>query len=64
MNKSDLIDIAVHLHHETAKAWLVSDTGERDRAVWIPKSQGELEPKGSVHILTVPERLAVEKRFM
>jgi len=59
--KSDLIDIAVQLHHETEKAWRVSDTGENDKAVWIPKSQAELEPDGGVHLLTLPEWLANEK---
>ncbi len=38
--KSDLIDLAVEIRHETALAWLVHD-GHRD--VWIPKSQCEVE---------------------
>lgn len=61
MSKSDLIDVAVQLHHESQKAWLVSDDGDRDNAIWIPKSQAELEPKGKAHILTLPEWLATEK---
>lgn len=61
MSRSDLIDVAVQLHHETARAWLVSDDGEKDNAVWIPKSQAELEPDGKVHKLTLPEWLAAEK---
>ncbi len=61
--RSDLIDITVMLHHETEKAWLVSDTGERKDAVWIAKSQAELEPSGgsSMHTLTLPEHIATEK---
>ena len=55
--KSDLIDCAVQLHHETEKAWLVSDDGERDHAVWIPKSQAELADG----VLTLPEWLATDK---
>lgn len=55
--KSDLIDCAVQLHHETPKAWLVSDDGDRTKAVWIPKSQAEFENG----ILTMPEWLAKEK---
>lgn len=55
--KSDLIDCAVHLHTETEKAWLVSDTGVRADAVWVPKSQAELEDG----VLTLPEWLAKEK---
>lgn len=55
--KSDLIDCAVCLHAETEKAWLISDTGERNDAVWIPKSQAELADG----VLTLPEWLAKEK---
>ena len=36
MSKSDLIDLAVEIRHETALAYLVHD-GHRD--VWLPKSQ-------------------------
>jgi hypothetical protein len=63
IRKSDLTDVAVQLHRETDKAWLVSDTGNRTDAVWIPKSQAELEPDyaGKCHVLTLPEWLATEK---
>lgn len=55
--KSDLIDCAVQLHHETPKAWLVSDDGDRKRAVWIPKSQAEF----AEGVITMPEWLAKDK---
>ncbi len=62
--KYDLVDIEMVLHHETEKAVLVSDTGERDEAVWLPKSAVEIEPhpkaRGVVTI-TLPERLATDK---
>ena len=63
MSKSDLIDGAVQLHRETESAWLVSNDGDRKSAVWIPKSQAQLEPdySGKCHILTLPEWLATEK---
>ena len=64
MSKSDLIDVAVQLHHETEKAWLVSDDGDKKRAIWIPKSQAEIEAKGGAHILTMPEWLALDKRLI
>lgn len=57
--RSNLIDCAVQLHHETEKAWLVSDTGERDKAVWIPKSQAEFDEADGT--LTLPEWLAKDK---
>lgn len=58
--KADLIDIAVQLHHETPKAWLVSDSGDKKDAKWIPKSQAELADG----VLTIPEWLAKEKKFI
>lgn len=59
--KSDLVDITVMLKHETAKAWLVDDGSEK--AVWIPKSNAELEPNrdGRTFTLTLPSWLAIEK---
>ncbi len=61
--KSNLVDIDVQLHHETDRAWLVSTDGERDTAIWVPKSQGELEvtTRTNVWILTAPEPLLIEK---
>jgi hypothetical protein len=58
--KANLIDVAVHLHRETANAWLVSDDGDVARAVWVPKSQAELADG----VLTLPEWLAKEKKFI
>lgn len=71
--KSDIIDIKVVLHHSTDKAWLVSTDGDRDNAVWVPRSCGELElvqemslvprrPAG--YVLTVPERIAIDKELV
>lgn len=54
---SDLIDISGQIMHETAKAVLFSDTGEKDKAVWLPKSQ--IEVNGN--IVTMPEWLAKDK---
>lgn len=60
--KSDLLDITVQLHHETAKAILVSDDGNKDNAVWLPLSQCEVERKsGGIVIVTLPEWLATDK---
>jgi len=61
------IEIAVTVHHETDAAWLVSDTGNRDEAVWLPKSQVSSEAEidlsdGPTEAeLTLPEWLAQEK---
>jgi hypothetical protein len=57
--KSDLIDIACELKHETAAAYLV-DAGERE-PVWLPKSQCELYRTERGDIVTMPFWLAREK---
>ena len=60
--RSDLIDVSVFQHHETDKAILVSEDGDRERAVWLPKAACEIERKErGVIVVTMPERLAIEK---
>lgn len=64
--KSDLIDVTVQKHAETAKAFLVSDDGDKSKAVWIPKRQCEIEAKARVggedfYELTLPEWLAKDR---
>lgn len=62
---SDLVDLTLQLHHETDKAILVSDDGEQDNAVWVPKSQVEIErKKGGLVEVTMPEWLAQEKELI
>lgn len=60
MSKSDLVDVSVQLHHETPKAILVSNNGEPDEAIWLPKSQIEFSPptKSGCIEVTLPEWLA------
>jgi hypothetical protein len=64
--KSDLIDITVSKHAETAGAVLVSDAGRGDEAKWLPKSQIEIEPapQKGLFIVTMPEWLAIDKGFV
>lgn len=61
--RSDLLDLTVFLHHETGAAVLVSDDGEEKNAVWLPRSQIEIEQtrEGRTIIVTVPEWLAMDK---
>jgi len=58
--KSDLVDIAITLLHETPKAYLVDDGSGKKQ--WVPKSQCEYDP--DTQTLTLPEWLAVEKEFI
>jgi hypothetical protein len=51
--KSDLIDLALELRHETARAYLIHD-GHKD--TWLPKSMVEYDEQDKV--FTMPEWLA------
>lgn len=61
--KSDLVDIAVCMHAMTDKAILVSEDNDKDKAVWLPRSQIEVENDGHANFITVtlPEWLAHDK---
>lgn len=76
VEKSDLIDLDLVLHHQTELAVKVSSTGRDAQAVWIPKSRIEFvslnrsvdgETRSGQRTLlplvqvTLPERLAKEK---
>jgi hypothetical protein len=56
--KSDLVDIDVYVRHETDAAYLVVTEEKQKKGVWVPKSLGEVEPKGKAFVLTVPEWFA------
>ncbi|WP_407528403.1 hypothetical protein [Methylobacterium oryzisoli] len=61
--RSNLVDLTVRLHHETPMAVLVSLDGDRDEAVWLPKSAIEIEADAgkATHTVTLPEPLAIDK---
>lgn len=62
MSKSDLVDVTMQLHAETGKAVLVSDDGDKAKAVWLPLSQCEIEKKrDGIVIVTLPEWLAIQR---
>lgn len=60
--KSNIIDIDVHVHITTERAVLVSETGDRDIAEWLPLSQVEVEMTGpAAASVSIPEWLAQER---
>lgn len=62
MSRSELTDVTMHLHHQTANAILVSDDGDKEKAIWLPKSQVEFtEPKNNITEVTMPTWIAKEK---
>lgn len=62
---SEVIDLTLHDHPPgTSKAILVSDDGNREKAVWLPLSQIEVDReslKAPAIIVTMPTWLAVDK---
>ncbi len=67
-----VVDLALIVHHETKPgvanegAILVSNDGDRVRAVWLPKAAVEVEwlsgkSERGCAIITMPERLAIDK---
>ncbi len=67
MGKSELYDCNLVLHHATLRAYGVSETGDPEKIVWLPKSQVERNEKTGDHKIwpiysfTMPEWLAIEK---
>jgi hypothetical protein len=60
--RKELVDLEMRLHHETDKAVLVSDDGDRDHAIWVPLSQCEIEHKKNGYVVvTMPSWLAKDK---
>jgi hypothetical protein len=59
---NQLIDLSVRVLRETAAAVHVT-LDDPENAVWLPKSQVELEPSATpgVETLTLPEWLAIDK---
>ena len=67
--KNDSVEVEMQIHHETERAILASDDGDREHAVWLPTSQIKVRrPSRSLgpgHILvTMPEWLAETKRLV
>jgi len=60
---TETTELSMVLHHKTARAVLVSDTGEKDDAVWLPLSQISVGQDSVDDILqiTMPEWLAKDK---
>lgn len=60
--KSNIIDIDVEVTARSGKAVLVH-TGDKEKAVWLPLSQIEIEPGvfDGIETVTLPEWLAQEK---
>lgn len=68
-SRTDLVDLMLHVHHETEAALLVSDDGEEEHAVWVPKSQIRYEDDlpiqvGQDGVIALPVWLARDKELI
>jgi hypothetical protein len=60
--RSNLVDLTLQLVQQTERAILVSEDGDPDKAVWLPKSQVEFEEvRPGIADVTLPEWLATER---
>ena len=61
--KSDLIDTEIYIVRESDSAWCVAALDTEAYAVWVPKSQCEVERRGGSRFakMTLPESIALEK---
>lgn len=65
--QGEIHELILHMHSRTEKAILVSDDGDRAKAVWLPLSQiqfDETRLKLPAVIVTLPEWLAVDKGLL
>lgn len=62
---SDHYEVDLILHDETRNAFLVSETGHEGSAVWLPKSQVEVNyQRANLITLVMPEWLAEQKELV
>lgn len=58
------IELALVLHDERPKAWLLSETGRAPDAEWVPKSQVRRGEGRDENVWTVPVWLARDRGWM
>ena len=63
VDETKLVDLTLFEHARTTKAILVSETGDKTTAVWLPLSQIEIHKtdKHGIHDIVCPEWLALDK---
>nr|WP_314525463.1 hypothetical protein [uncultured Brevundimonas sp.] len=62
--KSGEIALAMVLHEQTAKAWLLAESNDKREAQWAPKSQAKRGEGRDENIWTMPTWLAQERGWM
>lgn len=66
MARNDDVELTLHMHHETDDAYLLSDTGDDDDGVWVPKALvTKIEPvRNDLYNVTMLEWVAIDKEFI
>lgn len=70
MSRKELYDCRLVVHRETERAYHVSEDGDPDSAVWLPKSQCERYDEVGrhkfwpIHDFSLPRWLAEEKELV
>jgi hypothetical protein len=62
--KAGEIALALVLHDQTDKAWLLAENNDRREAQWAPKSQAKRGEGRDENIWTMPTWLAQERGWM
>jgi hypothetical protein len=63
-SKAGEVALAMVLHDQTDKAWLLAETIDRREAQWAPKSQAKRGEGRDENIWTMPIWLAQERGWM
>lgn len=66
-DNNEKVDVFMKIHVETPTAVLVSECGDKSKAVWLPKSQVTIsrsKDKDDEGTITIPEWLAEEKEII
>lgn len=65
MSDTRTVTITLCLHHDSGSALLVSESGNRDDAVWVPSSQvasrQQIDQRGEVWELEISEFIARDR---
>lgn len=62
----EIVEIELHMHTQTDKAWKLSDDGEPKNAKWAPKAEVQRGDKVSTgaYKFTLPEWLAIDRGWV
>jgi len=58
-NRDEPVELELHIHHETEKAYLLSDDEVKKNAKWAPKSNLDIQEQDGLNmVVSMPAWLA------